>query len=37
MDIKKILMEGNESHIPKIRLLKVDGKTIKFCFILCYL
>jgi hypothetical protein len=37
MEIKEILMEGNENHISKIRLLKVDDNTIKFCFILCYL
>lgn len=37
MEIKEILMEGNKSHILKIRLLKGDGKTIKICFILCYL
>jgi hypothetical protein len=37
MEIKEILMEGNENHINKIRLLKVHDNIIKFYFILCYL
>jgi len=37
MEIKGILMEGNENCMSKIGLLKVDDNTIKICFILCYL